>query len=93
MEVVAKKTRKKRNTVIEEFGERNIDIDDILDSDGLEVSCSISRTVQPVQFESIKVEVGVKLPCTVESIKDRTSFEKAFAICREEVEEQLRKGV
>jgi len=57
-----------------------------------EASCSVGRTVQPAQFEALKVEVGVRLPCSVEDATSGEAHRRAFELCRRELRDQLERG-
>lgn len=57
-----------------------------------EASCNVGRTVQPAQFEALRVDVGVRLPCSVEDALSGEGHRRAFELVRRELREQLERG-
>lgn len=58
-----------------------------------ETGAVIERTVQPQQYESLKIGVTCRLPCSVDSLANGSSFKVAHEMCRKELSEQLARGL
>lgn len=58
-----------------------------------EVGCNIERTVQPEQFEALRVGVSCRLPCSVDDLQSGKAFKVVHAMCRKELGEQLARGL
>lgn len=58
-----------------------------------EVGVNIERTVQPQQYEALRIGVFCRLPCSLEDMNSGKAFKVAHSMCRSELAEQLERGI
>jgi hypothetical protein len=84
---------KRRGKVLgKEAGSQSVKIDNPIQGPIAEVTCNIGRTTQTIEYESLRVDVGGRLPCSIEDFKSGVAHKEIIQICREELRDQLARG-
>lgn len=84
-------------TVAKDHGSKEFDPEELpqssIDSLVAEAGANIERTVQPEQYEALRIGVFCRLPCSLEDMKSGKAFKVVHAMCRKELSEQLQRGL
>jgi len=83
-------------TVAKDHGTNEFSPDELCtdsDEQWCDVGAVVERAVQPEQYESLKVGVSCRFPCSVEHLRNGKSFKIAHEMCRKELAEQLARGL